>query len=298
MRRTPEAPSAPEVSLLASLPMYDFPELIEHTDALWHEIARQLVLRGVLDVPTDVVRPTGSLHDHWTNPALLLSHTCGYPLVRDLTGDQHVLGSFAVASGSVARPGWYRSVLVCRADDRRASGGVVAFDGAAMAVNDAGSLSGWVSLGVALADAGVRPGRITFTGAHASSVEVVRTGGADLASIDAHSFALFSAHRTVAVESLRIIGRGPEVAMTPLFTSRAALVPLLRDAIAAAVFALEPETRAALQIEGFVAGGREMHDQVLGLAARAMSVMPTSGADHEPVALAMDRVTLGSIARH
>ena len=278
-------PGVPKVSLLASLPMYDFPELVEHTDALWHEIARQLVLRGVLDVPTDVVRPTGSLHDHWTNPALLLSHTCGYPLVRDLTGDQHVLGSFAVASGSVARPGWYRSVLVCRADDQRASAsGVAGFDGAALAVNDAGSLSGWVSLGVALADAGVRPGPITFTGAHAFSVEAVRSGGADLASIDAHSFSLFSVHRPSAVVGIRVIGHGPEVAMTPLITAYGDLVPVLREAVVEALDAISPATRKALQITGFVEGGRDMHGRVLEFAAKAMSVLPLSGSDPEPVA--------------
>lgn len=270
--------------MIASFPMYDFPELVDHTDALWHEIARQLHARHVSGVPSEIVRPTGSLHDHWVDPALIISHTCGYPLVRILTDAQHVLGSFAVASGSASRAGWYRSVLVCRADDPRANDGVAAFDGAAMAANDAGSLSGWVSLGVALADAGIRPGSIRFTGAHALSVDLVRRGGADLASIDAHSFALFTAHRRAAVDALRVVGHGPEVAVTPLFTARAELVPLLRDAIGAALDALTPQTRLALQIDGFVAGGREMHAQVLGLAARAMSVMPRSEDDPEPVA--------------
>jgi ABC-type phosphate/phosphonate transport system substrate-binding protein len=269
---------------IASLPMYDFPELVAHTDTLWAEIARQLEARGVGRVPATLVRPSGSLHDHWLDPGLLLSHTCGYPVVRVLTDAQHVLGSFAVASGSPDRPGWYRSVVVCRADDARAPDGVAGFDGAPVAVNDAGSLSGWVSLGVALADAGIRPGPVTFTGAHAASVDAVRRGAADLASIDAHSLSLFSAHRPAATQGLRVIGHGPEVAMTPLITTFAALVPALREAVAAAVDAIAPATRAALQIDGFVVGGREMHAQVLELAATAKTVMPLSGEDPEPVA--------------
>lgn len=270
--------------MIASLPMYDLPEIVTHTDALWEEIARQLTHRGVASVPSTVERPSGALHDHWLDPRLLLSHTCGFPLVRVLTDAQHVLGSLVVASGSPARPGWYRSVVVCRADDARAADGLAGFDGVPVAVNDAGSLSGWVSLGVALADAGIRPGPITFTGAHAVSVAAVRSGSADLASIDAHSFSLFSAHRPSAVEGLQVIGYGPEVAMTPLITAHAELVPALREAVVAAVDAIAPATRAALQIDGFVVGGREMHAQVVGLAAKASTVMPQSGDDPESVA--------------
>ncbi len=270
--------------MIASLPMYDLPEIATDTDALWGEIARQLTHRGVASVPSTLVRPSGPLHDHWREPGLLLSHTCGYPVVRVLTDTQHVLGSFVVASGSPDRPGWYRSVIVCRADDARARDGVAGFNGAPVAVNDVGSLSGWVSLGVALADAGIRPGAITYSGAHASSVNAVRSGAADLASIDAHSFALFSAHRPGAVEGLQVIGHGPEVAITPLITAHAELVGVLRDAVAAAVKAMAPPIRTALQIDGFVVGGREMHAQVLELAARAGTVMPLSGVDPEPVA--------------
>ncbi len=274
----------PGSAVIASLPMYDLPEIAGHTDALWAEIARHLRGRGVVDVPSNLVRPTVPLRDHWVEPGLLLSHTCGYPLVRELTDAQHVLGSFVVTGGSPDRPGWYRSVVICRADDARAADGVAAFNGASMAANDIGSLSGWVSLGVALADAGIRPGPITFTGAHAVSVAAVRSGLADLASIDAHSFSLLSAHRPAAVEGLRVIGHGPEVAMTPLFTAHAEHVPVLREAVVAAMDAIAPTTRTALQIVGFVAGGREMHGQVLGLAAKAMAVMSSSGDDLDPAA--------------
>lgn len=264
--------------------MYDFPELVAHTDGLWEEIARHLTRRGVTPVPSALVRPSGSLHDHWLEPGVLLSQTCGFPLVRVLTEAQHVLGSFAVTCGNPDRPGWYRSVVVCRADDARASDGLAAFDGAPVASNDVGSLSGWVSLGVVLAEAGIGPGPITFTGGHASSVEAVRNGVADLASIDAHSFSLLLAHRRAAVEGLRVIGHGPEVAMTPLFTAHAELVPILREAIGAAMETIAPATRAALQIGGFVEGGREMHARVTELAETAVTVMPCSGDDPEPVA--------------
>ena len=109
-----------------------------------------------------------------------------------------VLGSFAVVGGG-DQPGRYRSRLVARADDPRIGGGVAAFGGATAAANDDGSLSGWVSLGWAFGQAGALPGAVRFTGQHALSLLLVRDGLADIASIDAHSYALFCRHRPDSV---------------------------------------------------------------------------------------------------
>ena len=72
--------------------------------------------------------------------------------------------------------------------------------------------------------------------------------------------------------------------MTPLITSRADLVPVLRESVVAALDAIPPTTRWALQIVGFVEGGRDMHAQVPHLARKAMDVLPSSGDDPQPVA--------------
>lgn len=72
--------------------------------------------------------------------------------------------------------------------------------------------------------------------------------------------------------------------MTPLITAYGDLVPVLREAVVAALDAISPATRKALQITGFVEGGRDMHGRVLEFAAKAMSVLPLSGSDPEPVA--------------
>ena len=238
--------------MIASLPMYDFPELRAQTDALWQAIRSQLLDRGVADVPELLTRPEGELADHWRLPELLLSHTCGYPVVR-LLPDLHVLGSFGVAAGGSAPPGRYRSVLVARADD--------------------GSLSGWISLGWAFSQADARPGPVVFTGAHAMSVVAVRDAEADLASIDAHSFALFREHRPDAVRGLVVVGQGPEVAVTPLITARGDLVEVLRSAVGDALEALPAEVLSALMINGWVPHGRDDHLPVLELARTALSVL-------------------------
>jgi len=258
--------------VIASLPMYDFPELRAQTDALWQAIRSQLRDRGVGDVPERLTRPEGELADHWRLPELLLSHTCGYPVVR-LLPDLHVLGSFGVVAGGSSPAGRYRSVLVARADDPRSPGGVAAFDGARVAANDDGSLSGWISLGWALSQVDARPGSVVFTGAHAMSVVAVRDAEADLASIDAHSFALFREHRPDAVRGLVVVGQGPEVAVTPLITARGDLVEVLRSAVGDALEALPAEVLSALMITGWVPHGRDDHLPVLELARTALSAL-------------------------
>jgi ABC-type phosphate/phosphonate transport system substrate-binding protein len=259
--------------MIASLPMYDFPELRDATDELWAAIADRAGALGIDHVPDALTRPEGPLHDHWLDPEILLSHSCGYPVVRMFTDDQHVLGSFAFRAGDPARPGWYRSVIVCRSDDPHADDGLSAFDGAPMVANDDLSLSGYVSLGVALAEAGVAPGSLQFTGAHALSVVAVRDGEADIACIDAHTLALLHAIRPGAVAGLRAIGLGPQVAATPLFTAQAEHVDALRSAVTHAVGLLAGATRDRLQIEGFAPGDRSVHEPVRDLAARARAVL-------------------------
>jgi ABC-type phosphate/phosphonate transport system substrate-binding protein len=266
------AAAAAAVVGVASLPMYDLLEIRAHTNAFWEATAAELRSIGLAGVPDELTRPDGPLVEHWRRPDLLLSHTCGFPLVRALP-NAFVLGSFSFAAGAT-RPGFYRSVLVARADDPRVVGGVAAFDGAPVAANDDGSLSGWVSLGWALAEAGVRPGPVSFTGGHAVSVLAVRDGSADLASIDAHSFALFGLHRAEAVDGLTVVGFGPEVATTPLITNREELVVTLRSAVEAALARLPPEVLSALMITGWVSHGRAEHETVMGLADRALAVLP------------------------
>lgn len=254
--------------------MYDFPEIREYTDALWSGVAARLLEAGLSDVPEVLTRPTGPLVEHWLRPDLFMSHTCGYPVVLKLTPAQHLLGSFSVEAGDPQRPGWYRSVLLCRSSDARGDDGLVAFSGAIAAANDDGSLSGWVSLGSAMSQAGIRPGGVRFSGGHEFSITMVTDGSADMACIDAHSFALLSAHRPHCVAGLRILGYGPSIAVTPLFTAQPELVDVLREAVTAAVHGLSVEARAALMITGFVPHGREAFEPVRAMAVEALAVLP------------------------
>ena len=81
---TPKAlqAEATELAPIASLAMYDWPELQAANDALWSAIAGRLAEQG-LAVPERLTRGV-DLDAVWTSPALLLGQTCGYPLMTAL----------------------------------------------------------------------------------------------------------------------------------------------------------------------------------------------------------------------
>lgn len=242
--------------MFGSLPMFDFPELREQTDALWAVWAVELTRLG-LDVPSVLVRPSEVLLKHWRRPGLLVSQTCGYPYATALRNSVTTFGTFAYEIPEEPRPGFYRSVIVARTDDSRgrsivAPGDLRAFNGARVAVNATDSLSGCVSLGAALVNGGVtQVSNVVMTGAHANSLAALQRGEADVAAIDAVSFALFGDIRPGALDGVAIVGRGPVIPCLPLVTQDAAHVPLLQRASTAALANLRdrsPEVLRALRI--------------------------------------------------
>src|SRR6185436_5833717 len=99
-----------DVVTIAALPMYDLPELVGETDALWSAIAESLRASGVRDVPRTLTRDR-SPAELLVDPELLLAQTCGYPLTHEV-GDALTV----VATPSYRAPGCegsgYRSLVV------------------------------------------------------------------------------------------------------------------------------------------------------------------------------------------
>ena len=245
----------------ASLPMYDLPEVRAATDALWGAVAGHLRAAGV-DAPLALDRPD-DLHAAWTDPDLLVSQTCGFPLVTSLRGRVALLGAFTYAVPS-ARGATYRSVLVVPA------GAALPADPetATAAVNASDSLSGWVSLGAALGGA-PWPGAVTWSGGHVASLRAVAERRADVAAIDGVTFALLARHRPDAVAGVAVAGEGPIIPTLPLVT-RADAPADERDALRAALVhaAAAPATAAAreeLLLTGFEPVALDRYEPVVRL---------------------------------
>lgn len=66
---------------IASMPMYDMPEVREALDTLWTGLAHNMKREGVPDVPGAIVHGR-TLHDLWSDPRPLFSQCCGYDIVH------------------------------------------------------------------------------------------------------------------------------------------------------------------------------------------------------------------------
>lgn len=230
-------------SAIASLAMYPFAPLRSAAGELW-SIIRGHLGGGPAALEWVVVAP-----EVWRHPDLLIAQACGWPLVTELTDHVAVVGTFDhdVPGGE---HGTYCSVIVSRHDTTlealRARPEVVA------AINSRDSLSGWISLQVAW---GGEPQKVLETGAHQQSVKALASGRADVASIDAVSWAHVCHLEPALVDGLHVVGAGPRVPCLPIVAGwrHANEVGAVRAAFAAAV--ADPaaaEACAALRIRGFV----------------------------------------------
>lgn len=228
-------------------------------------------LRGLLlaQLPSDMAKhlPTQltAPHDylaHWREPKLLLSQSCGFPLVNHLHDTVQVLGTFAYDVPS-ARGIGCASQFVCRAGDERY--GLAAFQGSVLAYNETGSQSGHHALrGAVGALAGASPGaffaRKVASGAHLASIQAVLAGQADMASIDAVTLALWQAAHQQEAPGLRVLGHSAYYPGLPLITAAgtpASTVAALQDALEhVATNAAFATVRATLRICGFARTSR------------------------------------------
>jgi ABC-type phosphate/phosphonate transport system substrate-binding protein len=242
----------------AALPMYFPPQAA--LQAFWSALLGLLRAEPAaagLDLPELLSQPA-DCHVQWLEPDLLLSQACGYPLVTQLAGRVQLVGSFAYTAPGVQ--GIHcRSQLLCRAADVRAS--LSDFAGSTLAFNDTISQSGYNALRALVASdtLGPRPffASSLQTGAHYRSIEAVRLGQADMAAVDAVSWALWQQANPAQAAQLRVFGQTQSYPGLPLITALhtpPALLAALRRALH--TVASHPDhasVRAPLRICGFEA---------------------------------------------
>lgn len=251
----------PAVPGTASLPMYDLPEVRDATDALWAAVATRLSDQGIA-APAGLTRDL-SLHDLWSDPALLFSQCCGHPYVRHYRDRLRLVATPCYTAPGCDGPR-YRSLLVAR---RGGAGSPAEAMGGVCAVNDWDSLSGWVQLAAALsgpADWFFRGAVVT--GAHIDSLAAVAAGQADIAAIDCVTFALVQRHRPQVLADIAVVGQTAAAPSLPYVTRRGTddgTVAALRDALAGAL--ADPAlaaARSALLLDGITILGEGDYDTI------------------------------------
>ena len=175
-----------------TFPMYAIHR--QQTQALWQAVQSLLAERGVMVAGDPPAADPGDLLAHWRQPTLLLSQTCGYPLVTQLPEVQTVGCFHYAAPGCEGRR--YRSLLVVReADSHRMLGH---FFGRRAVCNAEHSQSGYNVLRKMVAPLS-REGRffsaVMFSGSHRQSLRELQQENADIAAIDCVTYALLQRHQ-------------------------------------------------------------------------------------------------------
>lgn len=258
---------------IASLPMYDWPEVHPAMDRLWAGIAARCRTAG-LAVP-DKLERSADYQGVWTEPSLVLSQTCGYPYVNSLRGKVALVGA-PVYDAEGCDGATYRSMMIVRRDD--AVGSVRELRGRRAVINGRDSQSGYSALRAIVAPYAGR-GRmfcdVIVSGSHRASLRAVAEGRADVATIDAVCWAMAARHEPAAFARLRILALSPVAPSLPYVTARARSAEhraMLRDALSGTIAADAAYFRKELLLLGVEAIDDGAYDRIAELEAEAIAL--------------------------
>lgn len=209
--------------MIASLPMYDWPETRAYLDLFWKKVT--MGIKPVCEsIPTRLTR--SDIHAQWQRDDLLLSQTCIYPLVTQLPPSTIVVGT-PTYDVDLCRNGQYASVLLVGQSDTRNN--LSSFKGSTLAYNSRDSQSGFNSLKSLLADEQLlnEQNPVFFfhtiqTGSHRASIDAVASGAAHICAIDPVSWALAQRYDN-NIKRVRVLQTTSYSPALPLITSCAAI---------------------------------------------------------------------------
>lgn len=237
--------------LIASLGMYDSPANAAALDRLW-ALIREALADHAIAAPAALTRGPGAWLPAWQDPALLLSQTCGYPLRTLLRGRVTLIGA-ADHGLADTPPGHYHSVLVARQDDPRES--FAEFSHARFAWNEDLSQSGWAAPWQFARENQVRLNPVYRSGGHRASAAALRAGKADLAALDAVTWAMMGEDGSGDARGLRVIACTPPTPALPFITARGRDPLPLFAALSSAISALNAAESAQLHLKALVSLG-------------------------------------------
>lgn len=202
-----------------ALPMYNVtPALGAAWEALLGAVIGGLRRRGWTD-PQQIVPSPDKLMEFWRSADLLLSQTCGYPLVTELGHDVRVL-----AAPEFALPGCegvnYCSLILVPEHGARS---LEALRGTVAVINQPHSHSGMNALRHTIAPL-ARDGRffsrVIVSGSHLASIAALRAGQAAVAAVDCATYGLANRAAPELLAGVRTLQATAAAPGLPLIASR------------------------------------------------------------------------------
>lgn len=209
--------------MIASLPMYDWPEVRPATDAWWRCISRHAGAGFPLTREADYAAC-------WSHPDLVFTQTCGYPFTHAFAGQLNYLATPHFAAEGCNGPTYCSFILA------REKLPLAALKGATAVINGADSMSGMLALKLVFAPLAASArffGKTLVSGSHLQSMRLVQQGQGDVCAIDSVCIGLAQRYRPDLLAGLVEIARSPQVPGLP-YVTRAQDVGNWRRALAAA----------------------------------------------------------------
>ncbi len=232
---------------IASLPMYDWPEIRGETETIWKAVARRFAALGV-DTPRLLTSDAEGV-DHWLDPDLLFSQTCGYPFARNLNGKVDLLGTPVYDVEGCEGP-LYSSAVIVRSDDT-----ALTFEdrqSRVFAFNSEDSLSGFRCLTPLIGNPQEFFEVSYRSGGHRRSAQMVAEADADIAAIDAVCWHLLRESEPETAGRLRVLTWTQKLPALPFITAASRPkeeLAALRQALSSAIGDLQ-DNQPVLRLTG------------------------------------------------
>ncbi|MEQ1942829.1 PhnD/SsuA/transferrin family substrate-binding protein [Mesorhizobium sp. VNQ89] len=246
-------------SVIAALPMYEWPETRAAIDAEWAALRTRLLDAGI-DAPDHLLRRNGDMppvpggirdamgkvvapdpatlptdnldfQTLWKHPHLLLAQTCWGPLEQGLAEHVVVVGQPSYDGIEGGQGALYSSAILMRRGDGEATASpadgraVLPLDlmrGVRFAYNGTDSMSGVIALTRDLEAVGENTAIFSErieTGAHRASIVAVTEGRADVCAVDCRSWQIAQLYEPRAAD-VEVVGWTARRKGLPFITSR------------------------------------------------------------------------------
>lgn len=209
----------------AELRMYVAPPRVESAQEAWLTRVLELLSAERLDAQGM------DLKQLWLSPSLLITQTCGYPLMTALRGQVQVVGRPVYRLPNSAG-GNHCSLLVAPSNDPRQQ--LEDFRGSHGLLNSRDSNSGMNLFRHALAPL-QQDGRffaqVSLTGGHRNSLAEIKAGRGDLAAIDSVAFDYLARDASDEVAGIKVVGRTAQGPCLPYITRIGADAEAIRYAM-------------------------------------------------------------------